>query len=384
MMKTKRVRHILLVLDSAQPFHRAVMSGVGAFVRGSELDWRLSISKRLPEDLSGMDGLITDAETPGLELVLPRISALPGVFIASAASAGLAAAAPRVCADNAAMIGLAIAHLRENGVQYLAGFSLLRYQDMPWARERLEAFREQAGANPRLREAVSPPDGSTASMQDLDWVRALPTRTGVVAVNDSAARELLQLCEQAGRQVPRDIAIVGIDNDPLVAALSPLPISSVTQPAEEIGRKAAELLRRRLQRPLEAPAGLAIAPQGVQLAATSSKASTLVSGALEFIDAQLGRCIKAQQVADFMGVSRATLERSFLTQLGVTVHDELLRRRIAQAKSMLARRELSTSEIARHCGFRTQQYMHVVFKREIGLSPAEFALHAPQVGEAPE
>ncbi len=381
-MKTKRVRNILLVLDSAQPFHRAVMSGVGAFVRGSELDWRLTISKRLPEKLDGLDGLITDAEISGLNDFLEQAHPLPSVYIASAASAGEAAAEPRVCADNAAMIELGLAHLRDNGVQYLAGFSLQRYKGMPWAEERLQAFREKAGAQPRLREAVSPADNSEASQQDLEWVKGLPTRTGVVAVNDSAARELLQLCEQVGRQVPRDIAIVGIDNDPLVAALSPLPISSVTQPAEEIGRKAAELLRRRLQRPLDVSAGLAIAPQGVQLAATSSKASTLVSGALEFIDAQLGRCIKAQQVADFMGVSRATLERTFLTQLGVTVHDELLRRRIAQAKSLLSRREMSTSEIARRCGFRTQQYMHVVFKREIGLSPSEFAMHTQQASEA--
>ena len=74
-----------------------------------------------------------------------------------AASAGLALAEPRVCANNAAMIELGLAHLRENGVQHLAGFSLLRYRGMPWAEERLQAFRDQAGAQPCWREAVSTP-----------------------------------------------------------------------------------------------------------------------------------------------------------------------------------------------------------------------------------
>ena len=381
-MRSKRNRKVLLILDSGIPFHRAVMSGVGALVHASELGWELRIAKQLPVSLEGVDGVIADLENPGLAGLLGEPPACPTVFVGSAWAAGAASAQPRVCADNAAMIELAIAHLREAGVAGLACFSLARYRGLPWAAERLEAFREQAGAQPRIWEGgVS--DGPELEAQGLDWLRALPPRTGVVAVNDSSARELLQMCAQLGRAVPRDIAVVGIDNDPLVAALSPLTISSVEQASEEIGRKAAELLRRWMLRPQERPESVRVPPLGLQPAATSSKSSALVRGALDFIEAQLGRCIKAQQVADFMGVSRATLERTFLSQLGVTVHDELLRRRITQAKQLLQRRDMSTAEVARSCGFRTQQYMHVVFKRELGLSPVEFAQRAsPEADEA--
>lgn len=371
-MRSKRNRRVLLILDSSTPFHREVMSGVGSLVRESELAWELHVGKRLPASFEGVDGVIADLEYSSLTALLEMQNALPVVFVGSAWSAGASAAQPRVCADNAAVIALAIGHLREAGVAGLAFFSLARYRGFPWAAERLAAFCEQAGAQRRVWEGGLS-DGPELESQALEWLRALPARTGVVAVNDSAARELLQMCAQLGRVVPRDIAVVGIDNDPLVAALSPLMISSVEQASEEIGRKAAALLRRWMQRPQEIPESIRVLPRGLQLAETSSKSSALVRGALDFMEAQLSCCIKAQQVADFMGVSRATLERTFLSQLGVTVHDELLRRRISLAKQLLQRGELSTAEVARRCGFRTQQYMHVVFKRELGVSPLEFA-----------
>lgn len=382
-MRSRRSRNVLLLLDTRMPFHRDVMRGIGSFAHASELGWQLRVARRIPTNLERVDGIITDVEMVSADMLLPPHASCPVVFIGSAASAGLPAARPRVCSDNAAMVELAINHLRENGLAGLACYSLVRYHDQPWARERIEAFRRLTGATPEIHEG-----GLSDSLQHeeeaVEWLRSLPPRTGIVAVNDSSARELLQMCAMLGRAVPRDIAVVGIDNDPLAAALSPLTISSVIQSSDEIGRKAADMLRRRMLRPEEAAEDILVAPQGLQLAATSSKSSALVRGALDFIEAQLGRCIKAQQVADYMGVSRATLERTFLSQLGVTVHDELLNRRIAQAKTLLLKHELSTAEIARLCGFRTQQYMHVVFKRELGMSPVEFANRAVAPTPLPE
>lgn len=354
------------------PFHRDVMRGIGAFVHASELGWQLRVAKRIPASFERIDGIIADVATAGLDVLLSSPPPCPMVFVGCAESAGLQAAKPRVFADNVAMVELAINHLRENGLAGLACFSLVRYRGMPWARERIEAFRRLAGAGASIHEGGLS-DSLEHEEQALEWLRSLPSRTGIVAVNDSTARELLQMCATLGRNVPRDIAVVGIDNDPLAAALSPLTISSVMQASEEVGRRASDLLRRRMLHPDEVQNDVSIPPLGLQLAATSSKSSALVRGALDFMEAQLGRCIKAQQVADYLGVSRATLERTFLSQLGVTVHDELLNRRIAQAKLLLQQREMSTAEIARQCGFRTQQYMHVVFKRELGMSPIEFA-----------
>ena len=49
----------------------------------------------------------------------------------------------------------------------------------------------------------------------------LPKPIGIVAVTDARARQLLQACVMAGIAVPEQIAMVGIDNDPMAQLLTP-------------------------------------------------------------------------------------------------------------------------------------------------------------------
>ncbi|MPZ94040.1 MAG: substrate-binding domain-containing protein [Propionibacteriales bacterium] len=65
--------------------------------------------------------------------------------------------------------------------------------------------------------------------------------TGVFCANDLVALGLLQEMTRGGIQVPADVAIVGYD-DIEYAAAAAVPLSSVRQPREQLGRAAAELL----------------------------------------------------------------------------------------------------------------------------------------------
>jgi hypothetical protein len=47
-----------------------------------------------------------------------------------------------------------------------------------------------------------------------------------MACNDICGRELLRACAAAGLRVPDDVAVVGVDNDELMCALSNPPASS--------------------------------------------------------------------------------------------------------------------------------------------------------------
>ena len=79
--------------------------------------------------------------------------------------------------------------------------------------------------------------------------------------------------------------------------------------------------------------------------------------------------IKTDQVADYVGISRSSLESHFRQALGCSVHDEILRFRLDAAKSILAQGDCNLAEVALKCGFTSSQYMHSVFKRELGCSP---------------
>ncbi len=63
----------------------------------------------------------------------------------------------------------------------------------------------------------------------------------VVAVNDPAAFGAMKAIQEAQLSIPEDIAIVGFSDD-LRAELMRVPLTTVRQPAYEVGRKAAERL----------------------------------------------------------------------------------------------------------------------------------------------
>jgi DNA-binding LacI/PurR family transcriptional regulator len=66
------------------------------------------------------------------------------------------------------------------------------------------------------------------------------------------ARACYRVCAAQGLQIPRDLSLVGFDDDPLAEWLTP-PLTTVRQPFTEMGEAAMELLCKQLAgRPLGA------------------------------------------------------------------------------------------------------------------------------------
>jgi LacI family transcriptional regulator len=103
---------------------------------------------------------------------------------------------------------------------------------------------EAVKGSPRLRvleqSSLSIPCGREAGEE----IAALSERqrpTAVFCANDLLAIGLLQEMIRRGLRVPQDVAIVGYD-DIEYAGAAAIPLSSVRQPREQLGRAAAELL----------------------------------------------------------------------------------------------------------------------------------------------
>lgn len=69
---------------------------------------------------------------------------------------------------------------------------------------------------------------------------------GIFCYNDPVAIGLMRALLENGRRIPEDIALVGFDDDDVSAYIQP-GLTTVAQPAQEIGRKAAQLLFERIQ-----------------------------------------------------------------------------------------------------------------------------------------
>ncbi len=70
--------------------------------------------------------------------------------------------------------------------------------------------------------------------------------TGLCVVNDYVAMALMVELMRAGVRVPQDVSIVGHDNQP-IAAYCPVPLTSASQPVDEIADAVVSLLQARLE-----------------------------------------------------------------------------------------------------------------------------------------
>ncbi len=70
----------------------------------------------------------------------------------------------------------------------------------------------------------------------------------VVSANNLMTLGALQAIHERGVAIPEQVAIVGFDDMPWATSLRP-PLTVVTQPAEDLGRTAAQLLLERIQDP---------------------------------------------------------------------------------------------------------------------------------------
>jgi DNA-binding LacI/PurR family transcriptional regulator/DNA-binding transcriptional regulator YhcF (GntR family) len=153
--------------------------------------------------------------------------------------------------DNHAGIEAAIDYLRGMGHQRIAYLSA--EETATAVTERLAAYQEimQANGLPLCPQWIGKvPQDNTAHVAPIfDQFFSLPNPpTAVVALNDSLAYYFMEECARRGKRTPEDISVIGFDD---LEAHSPRPpiLTTLHQPFDKMGRRAAEILLRRLSEP---------------------------------------------------------------------------------------------------------------------------------------
>ena len=158
-----------------------------------------------------------------------------------------------VGADNEAIGYLATAHLTAQGCRRIAH---LRGPKIGIAAARLAGYRRA------LKEAGMPPDSADVVQAGYDdesgykamiqMLRAGSSPDGVFCYNDPVAIGAMKAIMEAGLQIPRDIAVVGAGNVRYSDLLA-VPLTTVDQGTQQIGRRAAELLLERIESKRQLP-----------------------------------------------------------------------------------------------------------------------------------
>ena len=208
----------------------------------------------------------------------------------------------------------------------------------------------------------------------LRWLKKLPKPVGVFCPNDLRAWHVLQICKQHGINVPREVAILGLDNDILVCGLANPMISSIDPDTEAIGRCAAETLLEMIANPSLADKRLVrqVAPIGVverDSTAIYPIEPTWLSDALVFINRNIASNLTASDVYREIGLLHTQVDKMFKARLGTSVQKEIAAMRLERARHLLKTTRLPILEIAPKCGFSSAQYLIRSFTKKFGISP---------------
>ncbi|WP_298462308.1 LacI family DNA-binding transcriptional regulator [uncultured Cellulomonas sp.] len=213
---------VSLVIDSERDSRRVVRYLSGGFVDGVVV-----VSARRNDPLlSAVARLGIPAAVVGRP---PGMPAVPFVAIDNRAAAR--SITERLLATGRSRVGMVAAALdRDSGADRLAGFRAALG----------DRFDPDLVVSRSLYEYGTGRDG----MAEL--LAREPALDGVFAASDVVAAGALDALRAAGRRVPDDVGIVGFDDSAWALRCQPL-LSTVHQPAGELGRQAAEQVLAQLR-----------------------------------------------------------------------------------------------------------------------------------------
>ncbi|RCG20155.1 LacI family transcriptional regulator [Sphaerisporangium album] len=171
--------------------------------------------------------------------------------------------------DSRAGVRLAVEHLHGLGRRRI-GFVNGPLDTVPGA-ARSAAYAEALAAlglpyDPGLTQVGDfyRAEGARAAARLLDRV---PDLDALLCANDLIAFGALDVLRRAGRRVPQDVAVAGMDDTDLATLAWP-PLTSVSLGSAERGRAAAELLLDKLENTRRAPRVVTVEPRLVVRAST--------------------------------------------------------------------------------------------------------------------
>ena len=393
-MKRPNVRYprIALQIEKNRAHGRALLEGISDYAL-EHADWRMElVDPEMLQDVSYVrqfDGLIVRVMDDATAEAL-RKSGRPVVDTYGRIDDN---PLPFIRLDDAAIAEMAFKCLSEHHYRSFAycGFPGVRFSDA-----RGKAFGTLAGkcgAGVSLYGGKGPVTDEFFRDEKTDvpdaaalaaWLKALPKPVALFCCNDLRAVQTMRICADLGLKVPKDIAVLGVDNDVLLCTFANPSLSSVQTDPFSVGRRAAEMLDAQIRskggkaKGSAAVASCLWAPKKVveRMSTDAYPFKTPWLGdAVRYIRRNFAKGVTANDVVSFVGYSHPKVNQAFAQELGHSVKKEILCQRIRLACAMLKGTSLSASEISVQCGYQSPQYFSHCFSEEFGLTPETWRRH---------
>ena len=366
-------RNILIIVDSDYFCDRRIVTGALKVI-SKHLDWSTTTlnfrnagffqSVRLLNQGAPFDGVITNCSAP---LTKAFVTELPNAHIVSAAADAESYSRYGCVIDNKAIANTAADALLRLGCH---AFGYVGSEESPFqrfhSRERAQHFDKVLQKAGHSAQAVLIDDPQLER-----FLTDLPKPAGIFAFNDRTAAALMKTIRSLRIDVPGQIAVIGVDNDPDICANTHPPLSSIDPDFEMAGVFAVELLERAFagRKPRSRKV---FGVRGVVHRESTTSCKTggrAIARAREIIRRDYAKRLTLDLIAHALRISPRLLSLRFREITGHSVHDEIAETRLEAAKSLLLKSTDPVKTIAAACGYPTLQNFYRHFKRRYGTSP---------------
>lgn len=287
--------------------------------------------------------------------------------------------------DDCAVARMAAKHFFSRGFVNFAFVGNVK--KMKWSENRKSVFtKEVRKAGYRCHIYPAPPKAATedwALEEPLmcKWLKELPKPCAIFAANDIRGRQILDACLSEDIPVPESVAVLGVDNNPLICETSIPELSSIV--LDNAMPQVLEHLQQRMLDKSVRPRCIPIEPVRIETRASTGyithASDTIIARALSFIAKEASRGhVSVNDVVDAVRCSRRTLENRFRTSMKHSVLEEIRRHQINHIRELLLHTDLTISEIAARTGFMTRNRLEDRFKRTFGKTMGEYRrAHTP-------
>ena len=374
-------RSVALLIESSNAYARGLLEGIIKYQQQHD-----SWSIYLPEQDRGAlppkwirnwkgDGVIARIETEEIARVVERI----GIPVVDVSAARKLQNIPWVETDDERVAQLAAEHLIERGFRSLAFCGDPSFNWSIWRRDHfVEAVRKR-GLTCEVFDAVGHLTAGYSWPREkrrlATWVRKLNKPVGLMASYDIGARQVMDVCRELNIMVPEEIAVIGVDDDPIVCNLAHPSLTSVIPDAAGAGYRAAELLELMMSGGKPSSESHLLAPLGI-----STRQSTDIFAvddphirlAAKLIREQACNGITVIDLLKHLPLSRRVLESRFRNATSQTPHEAILLQKLKRVEQLLRESDLSLEQIASKAGFEHPEYMSVAFRKFYKLSPGRY------------
>lgn len=372
------MKKIILLVETSREFGRQLICGIARYSRING-PWSFY---REPSELKSSIPRLKTWEADGIIMRNSQIKKelldmkLPTILVVH--DSNRPDYLPAVITDAKGISKMASEHLISMG---LRKFAFCGFDNYEWSNERklhFKKFIEDAGYKIYLYEQSTKKkiqNWKNEQSQVLNWINSLPKPIGIMACNDDRGQHILEVCKLSGLKVPEDVAVIGVDNDPMVCELGDPPLTSIALNTEPAGYATAQLLNDLMN-------GEEMCGQEIVVSATHliQRQSTdhfavhdeEVAKALRFIKQNAKNKLLVNDVVNVTLLNRRSLELRFRKTIHRSIQEEIRSVRVEWISQLLLETDLPISEIIPLFNFTDVEHISRYFKKEKGIGLKQF------------